>query len=206
MDGNWASDNLQVIRTLMERAALYRRALAPIMIAAGAIGIAGATLPCWVDLSSPTHFSLYWMALSFVGLAAAYVLVRRQAWKAQEPFWSPPTRRVTRALAPPFVVGLAGGSGWALGWVSAPVAPLVALWLACYGCGLHAAGFWMRRGIRLLGWWFVLLAIIWFFGSFTLAGWQGTEAAHYAMGATFGLLQLAYGVYLHFSERIRAAR
>ena len=29
MESGWATDHLQVIRTLMERAALYRRALAP---------------------------------------------------------------------------------------------------------------------------------------------------------------------------------
>ena len=31
MEPNWAAEHLQVIRTLMERSALYRRALAPIM-------------------------------------------------------------------------------------------------------------------------------------------------------------------------------
>ena len=41
METKWAVDNLQTIRTLMERSALYRRALAPIMILAGTIGIAG---------------------------------------------------------------------------------------------------------------------------------------------------------------------
>ena len=43
MEANWATDHLQVIRTLMERSALYRRALAPIMLTCGVIGIAAAT-------------------------------------------------------------------------------------------------------------------------------------------------------------------
>ena len=38
METNWAAEHLQVIRTLMERSAVYRRALAPIMTFNGAIG------------------------------------------------------------------------------------------------------------------------------------------------------------------------
>ena len=44
MEKNWASDHLHTIRTLMERSALYRRALAPVMIAAGVLGMAGAAV------------------------------------------------------------------------------------------------------------------------------------------------------------------
>ena len=32
MESNWAEENLQTIRTLMERSAIYRRCLAPITI------------------------------------------------------------------------------------------------------------------------------------------------------------------------------
>ena len=42
MDNHWAAEHLQTIRTLMERSALYRRALAPIMTFAGAVGTAAA--------------------------------------------------------------------------------------------------------------------------------------------------------------------
>jgi len=43
MESNQAAEHLQVIRTLMERAALYRRTLAPIMLCAGTLGLlAGA--------------------------------------------------------------------------------------------------------------------------------------------------------------------
>jgi len=42
MDTNWAAENLQVIRTLMERSTLYRRALAPVMLVSGLIGTSAA--------------------------------------------------------------------------------------------------------------------------------------------------------------------
>ena len=44
MQTDWASENLQVIRTLMERSAVYRRALAPVMGLVGATGIAAGVL------------------------------------------------------------------------------------------------------------------------------------------------------------------
>ena len=39
MESNWAAEHLQTIRTLMERSAIYRRALAPIMLFAGLTGL-----------------------------------------------------------------------------------------------------------------------------------------------------------------------
>ena len=44
MKPDWAEENLQTIRTLMERSAVYRRALAPIMLFAGAVGAAAAII------------------------------------------------------------------------------------------------------------------------------------------------------------------
>ena len=42
MESNWAAEHLQVIRTLMERSAVYRRALAPVMIFNGCLGCIAA--------------------------------------------------------------------------------------------------------------------------------------------------------------------
>jgi hypothetical protein len=33
--------------------------------------------------------------------------------------------------------------------------------------------------------------------------WQSAEAAHYVMGFFFGVLHLAYGIYLYFTEKRR---
>jgi len=203
MDGNWASENLQVIRTLMERSALYRRALAPIMLTAGLIGLAGATIACFVSFTAARQFSLYWMCISLAGLVTAFLLVRRQALREREPVWSPPTRRVMSALSPPFFAGLVGGCGWALGQDVGPLHLLVSLWLVCYGCGLHASGFFMARGIRLLGWVFILAGTAYFTAGSIQPDWRSAVAGHYVMGVCFGLLQLAYGVYLLFTEKSR---
>jgi hypothetical protein len=54
METNNAAENLQVIRTLMERSALYRRALAPIMTWCGAWGIIAGLVGWKWDLNSTT--------------------------------------------------------------------------------------------------------------------------------------------------------
>jgi len=207
MEANWAADHLQVIRTLMERSALYRRALAPIMLACGVIGIAAATAACFVKLNGPAMFAGFWLGVGVVASLISFLLVRRQALKDAEPFWSTPTRRVCQALLPPFLIGLTGavifltfkdltpGAGWFL----------AVLWVCVYGCALNAAGFFMQRGIRLFGWGFVVGGCIAFVAGELRPSLQTAEAAHYLMGIFFGVLHLAYGVYLYFTEKSRNA-
>jgi hypothetical protein len=205
MEANWAAEHLQVIRTLMERSALYRRALGPIMIACGAIGLAAATMSCFVKIERPSHFSAFWLGVSVLGVVASFLLVRRQALKEAEPFWSPPTRRVSQALLPPFLVGLVGGLVFLARSASDPSANwyLAVFWTAVYGCALHAAGFFMQRGIRLFGWIFVLGGTVAFIIGSAKPELRTSEGAHYVMGVFFGLLHLAYGIYLYFTERSR---
>src|ERR1035438_8551221 len=106
METKWAVENLQTIRTLMERSALYRRALAPIMMVAGAMGIVGGLTGWLGQIESDRGFVWLWLGTAMVSLAGALFLVRRQALKDSEPFWSPPTRRVGQALLPAFFIGL----------------------------------------------------------------------------------------------------
>jgi hypothetical protein len=204
METNWASDHLQTIRTLMERSAIYRRALAPLMTLSGGLGLAGALVGYTAKLESDRAFSLFWLAVALVTVGAVLLLVRKQAIKEREPFWSLPTRRVAFALLPAFLVGLAAGLHVILrgGAGSAPY--LAAAWLAAYGCALQSAGFFMQRGIKWFGWGclggacgvVLLLPVV--------PALQSSIAAHGVMGAFFGLLHLAYGAYLHVTEKQRA--
>src|SRR5580704_13609037 len=150
MQSDWASENLQTIRTLMERSAVYRRALAPVMASLGLTGIAAAVLGCYMKFQTAQAFVIYWMAVSVLCLMEAFALVRRQALKDAETFWSPPTRRVARALAPAFFGGFAAGLPYIILDPARLPAPwvLVPVWMLLYGCALHAAGFFMPRGFR----------------------------------------------------------
>ncbi|MDB6035582.1 MAG: hypothetical protein JWM16_5920 [Verrucomicrobiales bacterium] len=207
MDTNWAAEHLQVIRTLMERSAVYRRALAPIMLVSGIVGTAAAAIPHFKPIQSAHDFSLFWLIVSLVAVVAAFLLVRRQALKEAEAFWSPPTRRVSQALLPAFLLGLVAGAFYLLegNRLNASPSLLAIFWTAVYGCALHAAGFFMQRGIKLFAWVFLLGSAVLLLAYPAVPRLQTPESAHYIMGTFFGILHFAYGVYLYFSEKTRNA-
>jgi len=202
METNWAAEHLQVIRTLMERSTLYRRALTPIMLVTGVIGILAALGAIVTGIGTDRAFLLYWMSVGLGAVFVAFLLARRQALKDAEPFWSPPTRRVAQALSPPLIVGLLLGVWAALsGWGDVGVLVLPT-WMMLYGCAIHAAGFFMPRGMKLFGWGMIatgglVMAILEPFARLVSL----RCAAHGVMGLSFGLLHLAYGVYLYFTEK-----
>src|SRR6185503_3670318 len=96
-----------------------------------------------------------------------------------------PTQRVASALLPAFFVGLAIGVGhllqapWGAPWI------LALSWVTAYGCALHAAGFFMQRGIRLFSWGFILGGILLFLLSPNLPRLRTPTAAHAVMGCFF---------------------
>ena len=83
---NWAAEHLQTIRTLMERSAVYRRALAPIMLFAGALGVAAAAAGLLFHLDSLRAFGALWLGTAVVVVAGAFLIARRQAFKDQRAF------------------------------------------------------------------------------------------------------------------------
>jgi hypothetical protein len=207
METNWASEHLQVIRTLMERSALYRRTLAPIMMVNGLIGTVAAAVAYGLSLQSNRTFSAFWIGVSLLAIIASFLLARRQALKEEEPFWSPPTRRVTEALLPAFVAGLAAGGIFIFAPSTMPPATglLAVVWILIYGFALHAAGFFMQRGIKLLGWCFIIGGCALLYVTFVGVDLQNSGTGHAMMGGFFGLLQLAYSVYLYFTEKNKGA-
>jgi len=203
MESNWAADNLLTIRTLMERSALYRHALAPVMFWAGVIGSLTTAAGLLFHLNSPRPFGALWLGAAVVVIAGAFFIVRRQALKNSEPFWSPPTRRVAQALAPPLTAGMILGVIFSLvptgGFVDFTLL-LPFLWALLYGCALHAAGFFMPRGVKWFGWVYVGSAS----GALLFLAVIQPDVeinAHWLMGFFFGILHLAYGGYLYLTEK-----
>jgi len=208
METNQAAENLQVIRTLMERSALYRRALAPVMIFCGVLGSAAAAIGLMLKIQHPRSFILFWDAVAGLALAGSFLLVRRQALKDSEPFWSPPTRRIGSALLPPLTAGFALSLTVLTKFAPNDDPDIVALfwvplaWVVLYGCALCAAGFFTSRGIKLFGWGLIVAACVLFtavnpnsFDRFPV------QYSHGVMAIFFGALHLAYGIYLYFTEQ-----
>ena len=164
MQNDWASENLRVIRTLMESSAVYRRALAPVMGAVGVTGIVAGVAGVALNFRSSRVFVVYWTAVALVCLVEAFLMMRRQALRDLEPFWSPPTRRVAQAISPAFLLGLVAASAVFMldtrqRQSAQAVLLLVPAWMLLYGLGLHAAGFFMPRRFKMFGWGYILCGL-----------------------------------------------
>jgi len=201
METDLAAENLQTIRTLMERSAVYRRALAPIMVWNGIVGVAGGLAGWKLVVDSARAFVLFWSVAALLAIIGSFLSVRRQAIRDSEPFWSPPTRRIAQALAPPLFIGAflngyvfysirSGGSDDSNAFAS------ILIWLFLYGCAAHSAAFFMTRGMKLFGWLFIATACV-----VLLMYFSWNFSPHLLMAATFGGMHLAYGIYLYLTEK-----
>lgn len=198
-----AEANLAAIRTLMERSALYRRAVAPLQVLAGVVGLVAAVAGVEMGMSEVRVSVLFWMFTGWVVGGFALILVRRQALGAGERFWTPPARRVLRAVSPGFAAGamltlpvLADRSA---GRAMSELIP--AMWMICYGLSMHAAAFFLPRGPQLLAWAFILSGLS--LGmAYSFSWWKPKPTDfHWCMGATFGGFHLASGALLHLAEK-----
>ena len=201
MEINSASENLQVIRTLMERTALYRRTLAPIMLFVGTLGVVAAAAGVALGIGPLHQFAALWLGTAVVAVGGAFFIARLQALKDKESFWSPPTRRVAQALALPLTAGLA------ISIVIVVIAGDNARWpfilpnVLFYSCAVYSAGFFMPRGIQKFAWIILTLAIAGLLLLPLLATEPNPKVDHALMGFFFGVLHLAYGVYLQLTEK-----
>ena len=82
MEPNQAAEHLQTIRTLMERSAVYRRALAPLMMYCGVLGLVAGVIGDLLPLHSTRGFVLFWAGIAVLALSGSFLLVRRQALRA----------------------------------------------------------------------------------------------------------------------------
>jgi hypothetical protein len=210
MNPNWAEENLQTIRTLMERSAVYRRALAPIMLFVGFVGVLAAIIGYEFHYDSLRAFGELWLCAALVAVTGAFAIARRQALKDREPFWSAPTRRVAQALCPPLVAGMCFGLVFLVPSVKDEfILLLVVLWLFFYGCAIHAAGFFMPSGVKILAWFFIVGASGLLIGMSPLVNVEDVMKinlnAHCLMGFFFGILHLACGAYLYLTEKRKNA-
>jgi len=200
MEQHLAAEHLEIIRTLMERSALYRRTLAPIMICIGSVGCAAALGGSALGIDALPWFCAWWLGAAVAAITGAFVIARRQAMHDGEPFWSPPALRVTQALVPPLAAGLLSSLALVafapadLRW------PFVLANAMFYGCAVHAAGFFMPRGMKLFAWLVIACAAVLLFVRPGLVPGIGVWLDHALMGGLFGIAHLAYGVYLYVTD------
>lgn len=194
-----AEENLRVIRSLMERATIYRAISAPGALLGGVLSVLTALGGAFLfTRTTPVHSSLFvipWLLILAVTGASNGWLLWRDAKRRGDVFISPGMKLVLNAMLPGFA---AGGLFLCLFNNDAEAMPLMAtLWLLCYGLSLLSAAFFAPGSIRWLGRFFfmagaALLLSGRFFDLRELP--NPIPVAYLIMGATFGLFHLIYAV------------
>lgn len=207
-----ALENLRIIRSLMEKAHIYRAVSAPAALAGGVLAL-GASI--WPVVYAQSHhgdavmseitFLIVWLAILGVASALNLMLLAKQAARRAVPFVSEGMRMALRAFTPPMLVGGCVGIGLIVFLHNLTLAALV--WALCYGLALLGTANFSPRSLVRLGWAFVVTGLILFFV------WAANRdvrllasdlaPASLVMGLTFGLLHVAYAMAVFLSPKAK---
>jgi hypothetical protein len=196
-----AEEHLRIIRTLMERATIYRAISAPTALVGGllaAITSAGSLI--WMhgeNAARLPHFVGLWIFVLVITVCANTLFVWRAARKRDEPMISSAMKTALRALFPSLLAG-AALSIFALCNVGDVMNLIVLFWVLFYGLALLATAHFAPKSLVLLGWAFLIAAMFCLFLSPKISGaWPMLSRDTFAlivMGLTFGLFHLVYAV------------
>ena len=210
-----ALENLRIIRSLMEKAHIYRAVSAPAALAGGLLAVLASAWPVQHAamhngdaVMGDFQFLFVWLAILGIASVLNVLLLAREARQRGQPFVSEGMRMALRALAPPMIVGGSVGIGLIVFLHNLTLATLI--WVLCYGLALLATKSFSPRSITRLGWAFVVAGLIMFFA---WAAFDGIHLMTYdigpaslVMGLTFGLLHLLYaGAVVMRSKRREAS-
>ena len=193
-----AEEHLRVIRSLMEKATIYRAISAPTALVGGLLSVAVAAVGAWwhgqlfFDISNHEfRFFWPWIAVLAVTTFSNAWFLYRDARRRGEVFLSPGMRLAARCMAPSFL------SAGVLAFLSRSTGDgfVVFIWMLFYGLGLLSTLSFAPSSIAVLGWTFLAGAFALIaFPSLPGSGPLSLEIrnAHLLMGSTFGLFHLIY--------------
>lgn len=218
MEREQAADHLRVIRSLMERATVYRALSWPTALFGGTLAVVLAVLLFFreqaaagggavgetVQAPSSVGWVACWLVALVVTGAFNGVLIGRKSQREGRPFFSAGLKIALRNVVPPMLAGGVLGITMAL---SKSPAVGAALWVLCYGLALLATTGIAPASIPRLGWVFLIAGL----GAFLFV-WPGSEeavarvgppmlAANLIMGSCFGGLHLIYGLIVRRAAR-----
>jgi len=194
-----AEEHLRVIRSLMEKATIYRAVSAPTALAAGLAAVIVASTPVqrlfdqWFPMNS---FHFRWLIALAVTMAINGLLIYREARRRGDPLVSPGMRAAFQALLPPM---LSGGVFFCL-FGPKLVSALLAIF---YGLALLATAHFAPRSMMWLGWSFLVAGL----GIFTLSALDDLGPKlnpDVIMVATFGGFHFIYAA-ATWPRRVAAA-
>lgn len=201
-----ASEHLRTIRSLMERATVYRAVSGPGALAGGGLALAiGGFLLAKEDSWKPSNveFAGIWCAVLFVVTLFNFYLLYRGSKDRAEPFVSPGMKHALRAISPPLFAGFVLSLILATAGASdtGACAEMVALWILFYGLSLLAAGAFAPRSMQVLGVAFFVMGLTLFLPAVQASAADDYGLALRMMIGCFGILHLLYGAYVMLSNK-----
>jgi hypothetical protein len=204
-DRERAEEHLRVIRTLMERATVYRTISALTALFGGSLALALAAFiqlreHHWAEHApevmrhiSTRGFAALWLGALFLVLNVNTFFVQREAKRDGRPLISPAMKLALRAILPCLVLP-AAVTIWFFydGYEFDNELLLVRTWIGFYGLALIATQHFAPRSLVFLGWTFLITAALMTVGSRQIENYATPLAPNAAMGATFGLYHLIY--------------
>lgn len=190
-----AEDNLAVIRSMMERATVYRMISGPTAIFAGVLTIICSFMSFTEKVNQET-WTLSWLGVAMLVMIFNTALVLKKARGEKMPVFSPGLKMGLKSLVPVFGVGLIVT---VFSQSTLDAHNLVHLWMVCYGLGLMATGQMAPRSLWFFGLIFVGSGLL-----FYLSNVGECSGANNIMRFTFGGYHMAYGLYVMFIENKRS--
>lgn len=207
-----ALENLRVIRSLMEKAHIYRAISAPAALTGGLLALAASGWGAWGwyqelyksgKAMTPAWFLWTWFSVLGITGLLNMALLARDAGRRGQPFVSDGMRMALRAILPAMFVGGVVGTGLIVYMHSFIMAVLI--WILCYGLALLGTASFSPRSLVRLGWLFLGAGLLAF------AAWAPNSdsrmlatdggPATVLMGLTFGLFHIAYGLAVAFGKK-----
>jgi hypothetical protein len=205
-----ALENLRIIRSLMEKAHIYRAVSAPAALTGGALALVASAWPVWHALANhgaaamcDQCFLYTWLIILGIASALNIFLLAKEAARRGQPFVSEGMRMALRAFAPPMLVGGVVGIGLVVSLHNLTLAALI--WGLCYGLALLSTASFSPRSLIRLGWAFVitglLLFLIWTANRDVDLLSSDLGPASLVMGLTFGLLHVIYALAVFLTKK-----
>lgn len=183
-----ALDNLQFIRSTMERAGSFTAVPGWGMVLLGVTALAASahagSLPAATTYGPPqNHWLLTWLFEAGLGVSIGIIAMLLKARRAGDTLAQGPARRFGLGVLPPFLVGALLTS---VLWTTKQLALLPAVWLLCYGAGVMTGGAFSLRVVPVMGICFMLLGAVAMFAPEASSAWL--------LAAGFGGLHIVFGL------------
>jgi hypothetical protein len=202
-----AEEHLRIIRSLMEKATIYRAISAPTALIAGLIATATAMTLNFTTIGGPNRsmafFGAWFTALMLTGFANA-IFIRQDAKRRGDSFISPGMKMALIALMPAhFTAGVISVAAVSLSFTPffMPYVILPITWITLHGIGLLATTHFAPRSLVCLGWTFLLFGLAVFANSTIgfrierLLGLNDWQYGNTLMAITFGGFHLLYAAF-----------